>query len=181
MAGIENLVRRTRLLEIVGDTIRVRAKDVAFGDIASLQVFTGGKGLSTDARVQFLGRPFEVTYSDNILGRIFRGSGEPIDGGPDLAGDPKIQAGGPTVNPMMRILASKMIETRVPMIDLFNCLVKSQKIPIFSIPGEPYNELLARIGFQADADIVVFGGLGLIFDDYHYPSKWKDKGEKTCQ
>jgi V/A-type H+-transporting ATPase subunit B len=190
MAGIQDLIRQTRLLEIVGDTIRVRAKDVAFGDIAvvenvdgetstarvveldrdiaSLQVFTGGKGLSTDATVQFLGRPFEVTYSENILGRIFRGSGEPIDGGPELTGDPKIKAGGPTVNPMMRILASKMIQTQVPMIDLFNCLVESQKIPIFSIPGEPYNELLARIGFQADADIVVFGGLGLIFDDYHF-------------
>jgi V/A-type H+-transporting ATPase subunit B len=54
------------------------------------------------------------------------------------------------------------------MIDIFNCLVESQKIPIFSVAGEPYNELLARIGFQADADIVVFGGLGLIFDDYYF-------------
>ena len=61
-----------------------------------------------------------------------------------------------------------MIPTNVPMIDLFNCLVESQKIPIFSVAGEPYNELLARIGFQADADVVVFGGLGLIFDDFHF-------------
>jgi V/A-type H+-transporting ATPase subunit B len=61
-----------------------------------------------------------------------------------------------------------MIETEVPMIDLFNCLVESQKIPIFSVAGEPFNALLARIGFQADADIVVFGGMGLIFDDYHF-------------
>jgi V/A-type H+-transporting ATPase subunit B len=69
---------------------------------------------------------------------------------------------------MMRVMPDKMIQTEVPMIDLFNCLVESQKIPIFSVAGEPYNELLARIGFQADADIVVFGGLGLIFDDYHF-------------
>jgi V/A-type H+-transporting ATPase subunit B len=61
-----------------------------------------------------------------------------------------------------------MIETKVPMIDLFNCLVESQKIPIFSVAGEPYNELLARIGFQANADVLVFGGMGLIFDDYHF-------------
>ena len=54
------------------------------------------------------------------------------------------------------------------MIDVFNCLVESQKIPIFSVSGEPFNALLARIGFQADADIVVFGGMGLIFDDYYY-------------
>jgi V/A-type H+-transporting ATPase subunit B len=187
---IQELVRHTRVLEIVGDTIRVRAKDVAFGDIAvvenidgetsiarvveldrdivSLQVFAGGKGLSTGAGVRFLGHPLEVAYSQNILGRVFRGSGEPIDEGPDLSTEPKIKTGGPTVNPMMRIMASKMIETYVPMIDVFNSLVESQKIPIFSVAGEPYNELLARIGFQADADVVVFAGLGLIFDDYHF-------------
>ncbi|QSA97815.1 V-type ATP synthase subunit B [Methylococcus sp. EFPC2] len=187
---IEKLIRHTRLTEIVGDTIRVKAKDVAFGevarventdgevsiakvvdldrDIVSLQVYAGGKGLSTDAGVSFLGRPQEVVYSENILGRIFRGSGEPVDGGPDLSTDPKIPLGGPTVNPVMRVMPTHMIETRVPMIDLFNCLVESQKIPIFSVAGEPYNELLARIGFQANADVVVFGGMGLIFDDYHF-------------
>lgn len=190
MAIVEKLIRHTRLLEIVGDTIRVQAKGVAFGDVAlventdgehsiakvvgldrdivSLQVYAGGKGLSTDAGVSFLGRPQEVVYSENILGRIFRGSGEPIDGGPDLSADPRIPLGGPTINPVMRVMPTHMIETRVPMIDLFNCLVESQKIPIFSVAGEPYNELLARIGFQANADAVVFGGMGLIFDDYHF-------------
>ena len=70
-----------------------------------------------------------------------------------------------------------MIHTRVPMIDLFNCLVESQKIPIFSVAGEPYNQLLARIGLQADADIIVFGGLGLIFDDYHvFRSTFENEG-----
>ncbi len=184
------IVSKTRVLEIVGDLIRVEARDVALGDlasihnvdgtvstgrvtgldrnIASLQVFAGGKGLSTEARVSFLGHPFEVTYSNNILGRIFGGSGQPVDGKPELTGDPAIAVAGPTVNPSMRTLASRMIETEVPMIDLFNCLVESQKIPIFSVAGEPYNALLARIGFQADADIVVFGGMGLIFDDYHF-------------
>ncbi|MBW1786117.1 MAG: V-type ATP synthase subunit B [Deltaproteobacteria bacterium] len=187
---IQELFRHTRVLAIVGDTIRVRAKNAAFGDLAvvenvdgeeslakvveldrdivSLQVFAGSKGLSTEAGVRFLGHPQRVTYSDNILGRIFAGTGEPLDDGPDLSDDPQIEVGGPTVNPMMRVMASKMIHTHVPMIDLFNCLVESQKIPIFSVAGEPYNELLARIGFQADADIVVFGGLGLIFDDYHF-------------
>ncbi|MDJ0829815.1 MAG: V-type ATP synthase subunit B [Desulfobacterales bacterium] len=184
------LTRHTRVLEIVGDTIRVKAQGAAFGDLAivenvdgetsqakvveldrdivSLQVFAGSKGLSTKANVRFLGRPQNVTYSDNILGRIFKGSGQAFDDGPDLSADPKIEVAGPTVNPMMRVMPDKMIQTDVPMIDLFNCLVESQKIPIFSVAGEPYNELLARIGFQADADIVVFGGLGLIFDDYHF-------------
>lgn len=184
------LTRHTRLLEIVGDTIRVKAEGAAFGDLAivenvdgetsqakvvaldrdivSLQVFAGGKGLSTEAVVRFLGHPPNVTFSHNILGRIFRGSGEPFDDGPDLSSDFKIELAGPTVNPMMRVVPDKMIQTEVPMIDLFNCLVESQKIPIFSVAGEPYNELLARIGFQADADILVFGGLGLIFDDYYF-------------
>jgi V/A-type H+-transporting ATPase subunit B len=187
---LDALVRHTSVLEIVGDMIRVRASGVALGDlaivenldgavstasvvgldrdIASLQVFSGGKGISTDARVRFLGHPQQVTFSNHILGRIFRGSGEPIDGKPPLTADPTIKVAGPTVNPMMRVMPAKMIETEVPMIDLFNSLVESQKIPIFSVAGEPYNALLARIGFQADADIVVFAGLGLIFDDYHF-------------
>jgi V/A-type H+/Na+-transporting ATPase subunit B len=187
---ISELVRHTRILEIVGDTIRVKAKEVAFGELAlcenvdgekslakvvgldneivSLQIFAGSKGISTDAEVSFLGKPLDVVYSENILGRIFRGSGEVIDNGPDLSADPRIAVAGPTVNPVMRVMAHKMIETQVPMIDIFNCLVESQKIPIFSVAGEPFNQLLARIGFQANADIIVFGGLGLIFDDYHY-------------
>ncbi len=186
----DDLLRHTRVLEIVGDVIKVRAADIAFNDLAlventdgeksfakvveinrdivSLQVFAGSKGISTDASVRFLGHPFQVTYSPNILGRIFGGGGQPIDGGPDIGQDPQIPATGPTVNPMLRVMPNKMIQTHVPMIDLFNCLVESQKIPIFSVAGEPYNELLARIGFQADADIVVFGGLGLIFDDYYF-------------
>lgn len=186
----QELVRHTRVLAIVGDILKVRAKNVGFGDLAlvenwdgeeslaqviqlegdevSLQVFAGGRGISTDAKARFLGHPMQVTYSANILGRIFRGSGEPIDNGPMLSGDPRINIGGPSVNPTMRILPKNMIHTRVPMIDLFNCLVESQKIPIFSIAGEPYNQLLARIGIQTDADIIVFGGMGLIFDDYHF-------------
>ncbi len=187
---LNELVEYTQILDIVGDVCRVRAQGVSLGtlavvenidgesstakviglrdDIVSLQVFAGAKGLSTDARVRFLSHGLQARYSDNILGRIFRGSGELIDGGPDLSTEPAIDVAGPTVNPMRRIMPSKMIETEVPMIDLFNCLVESQKIPIFSVAGEPFNALLARIGFQANADVVVFGGLGLIFDDYHF-------------
>ncbi|NBC34406.1 MAG: V-type ATP synthase subunit B [Alphaproteobacteria bacterium] len=187
---MRDLVRHTRILAIVGDILRVRAEGAAFGDLAvventdgstalarvidldrnevSLQVFPGSKGLSTSASVRFLGHAMRTTYSANILGRVFDGTGQPIDGGPDLSADPRIDIAGPTVNPMMRVMPGKMIRTDVPMIDVFNSLVESQKIPIFSVPGEPFNALLARIGIQADADVVVFGGLGLIFDDYHY-------------
>lgn len=190
------MVQYSRILEIVGDILKVRVPQaltldaaVCFGDLAlvedgnsrslaqvihleqdrvALQVFAGTKGLSTRARVRFLGLPMRATYSPNILGRVFRGAGQPMDGGPDLSHDPKVAIAGPSVNPMRRQLASRMIRTDIPMVDLFNCLVESQKIPIFSVAGEPYNPFLARIGVQADADIVVFGGLGLIFDDYHF-------------
>lgn len=187
---IKDIVEYTQIIDIVGDVCRVKARDVGLGDLAvvenadgevsaakviglqgeivSLQVFAGAKGLSTEARVRFMQHGLRATYSPNILGRIFNGSGVPIDGGPDLSADPVIDVAGPTVNPMKRVMPSKMIETEVPMIDLFNCLVESQKIPIFSVAGEPYNALLARIGFQANADIVVFGGMGLIFDDFHF-------------
>ena len=175
---VRELVRHTRLLEIVGDMVKVRASGVALGDlavventdgetssarvielegdVASLQVFSGGKGMSTDAQVRFLGHPQQAVYGDAILGRIFNGEGRAIDGKPELEAEREIEVGTPTVNPMMRVVPDKMIETDVPMIDIFNCLVESQKIPIFSVAGEPYNELMARIGFQANADVVVF-------------------------
>ena len=59
-----------------------------------------------------------------------------------------------------------MVNTNIPMIDMFNCLVKSQKIPIFSVAGEPYNALLMRIANQTDADVVIIGGMGLTFKEY---------------
>ena len=138
------------------------------GERVSLQVFAGTRGLSTRDRIRFLGHPMEVTFSRNILGRVFRGDGRPADGGPALVAEPRAVAGGPPVNPVERVLARRMIRTGIPMIDVFNCLVESQKLPIFASPGEPAHELLARIGLQADADVVVFGGLGLTYDDAQY-------------
>lgn len=187
---LDELTYYTSVLSIVGDIIKIRADDVGLGDLGlvenwdgdqslaqviaiqgdevSLQVFTGGKGLSTDARVRFLGHASQVIYSDNILGRVFDGAGAPIDGGPTLRAERRVEIGGPSVNPVQRVVPKRMIETKIPMIDVFNCLVESQKIPIFSVAGEPYNQLLARIGIQADAEIVVFGGMGLVFDDFHF-------------
>lgn len=138
------------------------------GNRVTMQVLDGTKGLATDASVTFLGHPMQVTFSDNILGRTFNGKGKVIDNGPELSYDTRVLIGGPTVNPMRRVLASQMIRTKVPMIDVFNCLVESQKIPIFSVSGEPYNRFLSRIGIQADADIIVFGGMGLVFDDFYF-------------
>ena len=137
------------------------------GDTVSLQVFAGGQGVSTGDEVRFLGHDMRISFSDDLLGRIFNGSGEPIDNGPALH-DNMTNIGGPSVNPTKRILANRMMRTNIPMIDMFNTLVVSQKLPIFSISGEPYNQLLARIAMQAEADVIVLGGMGLKYDDFLY-------------
>ena len=88
-----------------------------------------------------------------------------VDRGPEIT-ENKIPIGGPSVNPAKRIIPRNMVRTGIPMIDIFNSLVESQKLPIFSVAGEPYNELLARIALQAEVDIIILGGMGLKHDDY---------------
>ena len=177
-----------RIESIVGSVITVKALGVKYnelaeittrfgkslasvnkidGDTVSLQVFAGGQGVSTGDEVRFLGSEMQVSFSDDLLGRIFNGSGEPRDNGPALTDNLK-PLGGPSVNPTKRILANRMLRTNIPMIDMFNTLVVSQKLPIFSISGEPYNQLLARIAMQAEADVIVLGGMGLKYDDFLY-------------
>jgi len=134
-------------------------------DQVSLQVFAGTQGVSTDDRVRFLGRPMQVPFSDQLLGRIFDGSARPRDGRPAVEAD-RVDIGGPAVNPIKRRRPDQMVHTGIPMIDIFNSLVESQKLPIFSVAGEPYNELLARVGLQAKADVILLGGMGLRHDDY---------------
>ncbi len=186
----------TKIESIVGNVITVKAGGVRSGDLAlvstpsgssyanvikldgdlvSLQVFSGANGISTDAAVRFLGVPMRVSFSENLLGRVFDGAGKPRDNGPELD-ENLVRIGGPSVNPAKRIIPRNMIRTGIPMIDVFNTLVESQKLPIFSISGEPYNELLARIAMQAEVDIIVLGGMGLKYDDYLY---FKDTLEKS--
>ncbi len=177
-----------RIESITGNVITVKAENVRYNELAmistrfgkslaqvnkiegstvSLQVFAGGQGVSTGDEVRFLGHEMRVSFSDDLLGRIFDGSGEPRDRGPALTDNMK-PIGGPSVNPTKRILANRMMRTNIPMIDMFNTLVVSQKLPIFSISGEPYNQLLARIAMQAEADVIVLGGMGLKYDDFLY-------------
>jgi V/A-type H+-transporting ATPase subunit B len=176
----------SKIESITGSVITVKAEGIRYGDLAevdtvfgtslaevnrlendlvSLQVFAGGRGISTGDTVRFLGRPMQVSFSQNLMGRVFSGSGVPRDKGPALT-ENLIPIGGPSVNPAQRIIPRRMIRTGIPMIDLFNTLVVSQKLPIFSVSGEPYNELLARIAMQAEVDVIVLGGMGLKYDDY---------------
>ena len=135
------------------------------GPNVTLQIFAGARGVDTSAKVRFLGETMKVPFSENLLGRAFTGAGVPRDGGPAIDEDPS-PIGQPSVNPAKRIMPNKMVRTNIPMIDLFNSLVKSQKLPIFAKAGEPYNELLARIALQADSDVIVIGGMGLKYDEY---------------
>ncbi len=186
----------SKIDSIAGNVITVSADGIKYGDLAvvsttygdslanvirldgekvALQVFSGGRGISTGDEVRFLGHPMEVSFSDNLLGRIFTGSGKPRDKGPTLE-ENMIEIGGPSVNPAMRIIPRNMIRTGIPMIDVFNSLVESQKLPIFSVSGEPYNELLARIAMQAEVDMIILGGMGLKYDDYLYFKETLENG-----
>ncbi len=176
----------SKIERIAGNVITVTAENVRYDDLAvvsskygeslanvirlegnkvSLQVFAGGRGISTGDEVRFLGHSMQVSFSENLLGRIFNGSGRPRDNGPELT-ENMIPIGGPSVNPAKRIIPRNMIRTGIPMIDVFNSLVESQKLPIFSVSGEPYNPLLSRIAMQAEVDMIILGGMGLKYDDY---------------
>ena len=172
----------TKIESIVGNVVTVKAEGVRLGDLAlvgdsyatvikldrdivSLQVFAGAQGVGTNDSVRFLDRPMMVSFSEHLLGRVFDGAGVPRDHGPALT-ETMIPIGGPSFNPAKRILPKNMIRTGIPMIDVFNTLVESQKLPIFSISGEPYNALLSRIALQAEVDVIVLGGMGLKYDDY---------------
>ncbi|NLX22038.1 MAG: V-type ATP synthase subunit B [Phycisphaerae bacterium] len=171
---------------IAGNVVTVKAGGVGYDDLAvltsdrgeslaqvirlegrqvSLQVFAGTQGVANNDRVRFLHKPMQVPFSDALLGRVFDGSGRPRDGRGPVEATP-VDLGSPAVNPVKRRMPDKMVQTGIPMIDIFNSLVESQKLPIFSVAGEPYNELLARVGLQANADIIILGGMGLRHDDY---------------
>lgn len=176
-----------RINNMRGNLITVTAEGVGLGELAridlkdgrkvyasvlriegsevTLQVFQSTRGISTGDHVTFLHKQMQATYGDALLGRRLNGSGNPIDGGPAIVGEP-INIAATSFNPVKRVIPREIVRTNIPMIDVFNCLVKSQKIPIFSVPGEPYNALLMRIANQTDADIVIIAGMGLTFKEY---------------
>lgn len=176
----------SRIQSISGSVIGVDARGVRYGDLAIvatrrgdsyaqviridgdrvfLQVFAGAGGISTADPVRFLDRAMTVPCTEDMLGRVFDGKGEPRDGGPPVLAEP-VEIAGPAVNPARRLKPARMIRTGIPMIDVFNSLVESQKISIFTVSGEPYHELTARIALQAEVDLIVLAGLGLRHDDY---------------
>ena len=147
------------------------------GDAAVVQLFESAAGINlADAKVRFLGHPLQLGVSGDMLGRVFNGMGQPIDGGPDILPEEYRDINGLPMNPAARDYPNEFIQTGVSTIDGLNTLVRGQKLPIFSVSGEPYNQLLARIAMQAEVDVIVLGGMGLKYDDYLF---FRDTLEKS--
>jgi len=145
------------------------AKAINIGeDSTRFQVFNGTQGLSTRTRIRMHEVPLTAGFSSNMLGRSFDGVGDVADGGPEVIFEKQLSTRLDTLNPTVRLVPKQPMWTGIPMIDVFNTLVKSQKIPIFAGPTEPYNRLLSQIAQGAQADVIIFAGIGLKYDEYHY-------------
>ncbi len=155
-------VRRGKVLEVDRDKVLV-------------QLFEGTTGLNvTSSRVRFLGRGIELAVSPDMLGRIFDGLGNPIDKGPRIIPDKKIDINGNPINPYARDYPSEFIQTGISAIDGMNTLVRGQKLPIFSGSGLPHARLAAQIARQSkvlgkeEKFAVVFAAMGITFEEANY-------------
>jgi len=135
------------------------------------QVFEGTSGLTLpDTRVRFSGEPLTIAVSKEMLGRVFNGLGQPIDGGPPQRSDIELDVNGMAINPTSRQYPRDFIQTGISVIDGMNTLIRGQKLPIFSGNGLPHNELAAQIARQAkirgsDTEFaVVFAAMGVKHD-----------------
>ncbi len=161
-----------------GTKRRGRVLDVS-KNVAVVQVFEGTTGITTTGtRVRFLGRPLELPVSEDMLGRIFNGLGEPIDNGPEIVAEEKYDINGSPINPAVRAYPEDFIQTGISAIDGMNTLVRGQKLPIFSGSGLPHNILAAQIARQATVKGegeefgVVFAAIGIKYDDYIFFKKF---------
>ncbi|MEB2835789.1 MAG: ATP synthase subunit B [Desulfurococcales archaeon] len=148
-------------------------------NIAVVQVFEGTTGITTTGtKVRFLGKPLEIPVSEDMLGRVFNGLGEPIDGGPPVEAEERRDVNGAPLNPAERDYPEDFIQTGVSAIDGMNTLVRGQKLPIFSGSGLPHNVLAAQIARQAtvrgeaEEFAVVFAAIGIKYDDYLFFRKF---------
>ena len=155
----------------VGRVVRVD------GDRCVIQVFEGTRGLSlVNNRTVLTGHPMMMDLSPELLGRVLDGLGRPIDGLGDIYPVARRDVNGAPINPVSRVYPRNYIHTGISSIDCLATLIRGQKLPIFSVSGEPYNQLLARIAMQAEVDVIVLGGMGLKYDDYLF---FRDTLEKS--
>ena len=155
-------IRRGKVLEIDGDR-------------AVIQLFENAAGINlAQSKVRFLGHPLELAVSEDMLGRVFNGMGQPIDGGPEILADEHLDINGLPMNPAARAYPAEFIQTGVSTIDGLNTLVRGQKLPIFSGSGLPHANLAAQIARQAkvlgtdDKFAVVFAAIGITFEESEF-------------
>ena len=143
-------------------------------DLVVVQVFEGTFGLDKESSVTFLGQSLKVNVSEEMLGRILNGAGKPIDGGPGIIPEKKLNIIGAAINPYSREQPSDFIQTRVSTIDATNTLVRGQKLPIFSGSGLPHSEIALQIARQAkvvgqkENFVVVFAAMGITNEEAQY-------------
>jgi V/A-type H+-transporting ATPase subunit B len=155
-------VRRCKVLEVEDDS-------------AVVQLFESAQGINlAQSKVRFLGHPLQLGVSEDMLGRVFNGMGEPIDGGPAIIADEHRDINGLPMNPAARAYPAEFIQTGVSTIDGLNTLVRGQKLPIFSASGLPHAALAAQIARQAkvlgdnENFAVVFAAIGITFEESEY-------------
>ena len=143
-------------------------------DLVVVQCFETTTGLGRDTGVRFLGETFKMPVSKSMLGRILSGGGKPIDGGPDIVPDKRLDINGAAINPYARGSPRDFIQTGISTIDGTNTLVRGQKLPIFSSAGLPHNEIALQIARQAKVPgsteefAVVFAAMGITREEAHY-------------
>ncbi|MBN2457919.1 V-type ATP synthase subunit B [Candidatus Woesearchaeota archaeon] len=137
-------------------------------DKAIIQLFEGTQGTDTkNTKVRFIGETMKVGVSTEMLGRVFNGTGKPIDNGPEIIAEQRLDISGSVINPERRMHPAEFIQTGISTIDLMNTLVRGQKLPIFSGSGLPHNKLAAQIARQAQVKkkgerfAVVFIAMGI--------------------
>ena len=157
-----------------GETRRCKVLEVE-GDRAVVQLFESAQGINlAESKVRFLGHPQQLAVSEDMLGRVFNGMGQPIDGGPDILADAHMDINGLPMNPAARAYPAEFIQTGVSTIDGLNTLVRGQKLPIFSGSGLPHAALAAQIARQArvlgdnETFAVVFAAIGITFEESEY-------------
>ena len=176
VTGVEN-VKYDELAEIElenGERRRCKVLEIN-GDTALVQLFENSAGINiSNSKVRFLGHSMQLGVSADMLGRVFDGLGNPIDDGPEILPDARMDINGLPMNPAARVYPSEFIQTGVSAIDGLNTLVRGQKLPIFSCSGLPHAQLAAQIARQAkvrgkdEKFAVVFAAMGITFDESNY-------------
>ncbi len=158
-------------------------------EFVAIQVFEGTEGIDRNSSVRFLGETMQMKLTEDLLGRVLSGTGEPIDGGPEIEPDEERPIVGEAINPYSREYPEEFIQTGVSAIDGMNTLVRGQKLPIFSASGLPHSDLALQIARQAtvpeeeegDDDegsefAVIFGAMGITQEE---ANEFMDDFERT--